>query len=89
MSVYIYVCPCASILVLRGLVPNGNPGCVGLRYNLLYFFNLKFSSDDIEFRKKQIIELSKDYDILPETINEAFDDINEFINFLIDIQKTK
>ena len=59
--------------------------------DLLYFFNLKFTSTNTEFRKAKLVELSQlcKVDITNEQLDRAFEDINNFINFLVDIQKKK
>jgi hypothetical protein len=59
--------------------------------DLLYFFNLKFTSDDELFRKNKVKEIAKycQVEINEDKFNEVFILINSYIDFLKDIQIKK
>ena len=56
--------------------------------DMLYFFNLKFTSDDIETRKATIKEISEmcKIEIPDDKFDEAFECINEYIDFMKKVQ---
>ena len=57
--------------------------------DLIYFFNLKFNSDDVEVRLMKVREIATycKVEIKEEIFNEAFTLINEYIDFLKNILK--
>lgn len=59
--------------------------------DLLYFFNLKFTKDDENFRKAKVREMATfcGVEIKEEQFEEAFKIINTYIDFLKDIQIKK
>jgi len=56
--------------------------------DMLYFFNLKFTSDDIETRRATVKEISEmcNITIPDDKFNEAFECINEYIDFMKKVQ---
>ena len=57
--------------------------------DLIYFFNLKFNSDDVDVRITKVQEIASycNVEIKEENFNEAFTLINEYIDFLKNILK--
>ena len=59
--------------------------------DLIYFFNLKFNSDDVDVRMAKVQEIAGycNVEIKEENFNEAFILINEYIDFLKNILKSQ